>query len=166
MSRADWEKVAEFYNAFQQEEFIPDSNTPPTITERAATLKLDLIAEEFIELIDAVLGKEPANCVARAYQKAKECDQHERDVVGAADATADLRYVIAGFELECGINSDAVFTEVHNSNMSKLDDYGNPILSDGSDGKPVGKILKGSSYYPPEIDKVLSGTKKPEDHVF
>lgn len=50
---------------------------------------------------------------------------------------------------------NAVFVEIHNSNMSKL----------GADGKPIyredGKILKGENYFKPDIEKVLNDTAKP-----
>lgn len=49
---------------------------------------------------------------------------------------------------------NAVFVEIHNSNMSKL----------GADGKPIyredGKILKGENYFKPNIEKVLNDTAK------
>jgi predicted HAD superfamily Cof-like phosphohydrolase len=54
-----------------------------------------------------------------------------------------------------GYDLNAVFTEIHNSNMSKL----------GADGKPIyredGKILKGENYFKPDIAKVLNAADKP-----
>ena len=50
---------------------------------------------------------------------------------------------------------NAVFVEIHKSNMSKL----------GADGKPIyredGKVLKGENYFKPDIEKVLNDTAKP-----
>lgn len=166
LQRQDRDKVLEFYKAFKQEKFIPAPGSKPTINERVATLKLGLIAEEFNELVEAVLGFKAAQVLEEGWARTLEAaDYSKADVVKAADATADMRYVIAGFEIEAGIDSDAVFTEVHNSNMSKLDHNGNPIISDGTDGYPKGKILKSESYFSPEIDKVLNGEKQPVDEV-
>ena len=42
-----------------------------------------------------------------------------------------------------------VFDEVHSSNMSKLDENGNPIYRED------GKILKGPNYRKPDIGKIV-----------
>ena len=71
------------------------------------------------------------------------------DVVGVADALADIVYVAYGTAHVYGIDLDAVLDEVHASNMTKL----------GADGRPVhradGKVLKGPAYRPPDISAVL-----------
>lgn len=75
----------------------------------------------------------------------------EGDIVGIADALADIVYVAYGTAHVYGIDLDAVLDEVHASNMTKL----------GADGRPVrradGKILKGPGYRPPDIAAVLCG---------
>jgi predicted HAD superfamily Cof-like phosphohydrolase len=71
------------------------------------------------------------------------------DLVGVADALADIVYVAYGTAHVYGIDLDAVLDEVHASNMTKL----------GADGRPVrradGKVLKGPAYRPPDISAVL-----------
>lgn len=47
------------------------------------------------------------------------------------------------------------FHLIHQSNLSKLDDDGLPIRSDGTDGNPEGKILKGPNYQPPNMAPVV-----------
>jgi len=78
------------------------------------------------------------------------------DVVGIADALADIVYIVSGTAHAYGIDLDAVTTEVHRSNMTKL----------GRDGRPLyrhdGKVLKGPSYEPPQVAAVL-GLVPPED---
>jgi len=73
----------------------------------------------------------------------------EGDVVGIADALADIVYIACGTAHAYGIDLDAVVAEVHRSNMTKL----------GGDGRPVyredGKVLKGPSYEPPQLSAVL-----------
>ena len=81
--------------------------------------------------------------------RAVAADDGARDTVEAADALADLIYVIYGMALETGIDLASVLAEVQRSNMSKL----------GADGKPVyredGKVLKGPDYFPPNVEAVL-----------
>jgi predicted HAD superfamily Cof-like phosphohydrolase len=71
------------------------------------------------------------------------------DLVGIADALADIVYVAYGTAHVYGIDLDAVLDEVHASNMTKL----------GADGQPIrradGKVLKGPDYRPPDIAAVL-----------
>ena len=73
----------------------------------------------------------------------------EGDVVGIADALADIAYIASGTAHAYGIDLDAAVAEVHRSNMTKL----------GADGRPVhradGKVLKGPSYEPPRLAAVL-----------
>jgi len=71
------------------------------------------------------------------------------DVVEAADALADLLYVVYGAALEWGIPLDAVFAEVHRSNMTK-------VWPDGTvHYREDGKVLKPSTYSPADIRGVL-----------
>ena len=72
------------------------------------------------------------------------------DLIGVADALADIVYVAYGTAHVYGIDLDAVLDEVHSSNMTKL----------GADGRPIrradGKVLKGPGYRPPDIAAVLA----------
>jgi predicted HAD superfamily Cof-like phosphohydrolase len=63
-------------------------------------LRLRLISEELDEL-----------------RAALECD----DLVGVADAIADLLYVVYGAAMTFSIPIDEVFAEVHRANLAKLD---------------------------------------------
>ncbi|WP_417360419.1 hypothetical protein [Galbibacter sp.] len=73
------------------------------------------------------------------------------DLVEVADALGDMLYILCGTILEHGMQDviEDVFTEIQSSNMSKL----------GADGKPIyredGKVLKGPSYFKPNIKKHL-----------
>lgn len=168
-NRTDYDKVLEFYTAFKQDEFIPSKDKKAsldkdTISEDRLSLKMDLIAEEFIELIEAVYGLKAAQELEEGWLKAKSLDDGTRDIVGAADALGDMRYVISGLEIESNIPSTLIFDEIHKSNLSKLDDNGDPILSDGvtpavHDGKikPKGKILKGENYFEPDLQAIING---------
>lgn len=162
--KTSYESVKEFYEAFEQTEFLAEkpSLDPENISEERLHLKLTLIAEEFVELIEAAYGKTSGAILARAWLEAQAADEGNRDLVEVADALADLDYVEKGLALEVGIPADAVFREVHRSNMSKLGEDGKPVISDGVtpavyDGqvKPKGKLLKGPNYSEPDIKKIL-----------
>lgn len=162
-NKTPFEQVKEFYEAFNQA--LPEEGSQPSLTNELLSerleLKMDLIAEEFIELVEAVYGKKSGEVIQAAWGKAKEEDEGNRDVVETFDALADSIYVINGLAIEAGGDLDAVFNEVHSSNMSKLGDDGKPVLSDGvnpaPDGKvkPKGKILKSHNFREPDIKKVL-----------
>lgn len=160
--------VIEWYMKFKQDKYIPDADQKPSLTseiidEDRLFLKLSLIAEEFIELVEASLGSASADILTRAWDDALKADEGRRDVVEAADATGDLRYVLEGFDIEANIPSDKIFQEIQLSNMSKLQDNGEPLISDGvtpaPDGKikPAGKILKGEKFFAPDLKAILDG---------
>jgi predicted HAD superfamily Cof-like phosphohydrolase len=98
------------------------------------------IGAEQVELRQALIEEEVAELAAAA---------RAGDLVGVADALADIVYVAYGTAHVYGIDLDAVLDEVHASNMTKL----------GADGRPIhradGKVLKGPRYRPPDIATVL-----------
>ncbi len=69
-----------------------------------------------------------------------------QDLVGVADALADLLYVVYGAAVEYGIDLEPVFAEIHRSNMSK-----DPRAGCRADGK----VCKGPSYQPPDVRGVV-----------
>jgi predicted HAD superfamily Cof-like phosphohydrolase len=117
--------LAQFHRAFN----LPMRQMPSADIDHAlARLRVALLEEEVAEFVTA---------------------SKRGDLVGIADALADIVYVAYGTALTYGIDLDAVLQEVHRSNMSKL----------GSDGKPLirddGKVLKSERYFPPDIESVL-----------
>lgn len=159
-----YEMVREFHQAFKQ----PQVEGGPSLEaiEDRINLRMSLIAEEFIELMEAVYGKKAGAIMEAAWLEAKQADEGNRDLVETMDALADMIYVINGFAVEANSDLDAVVTHVHESNMSKLDENGAAIMSDGvtpdpRDGvvKPAGKILKGPNFWEPNIAQVLGVEK-------
>lgn len=124
MDGTNFELVGDFMEAFGQiiepEPIIPD--------DMIVDLRVDLIAEEFLELREAVANE---------------------DIVEIADALTDLLYVVYGAGHAFGIDLDECFLEVHASNMSKLDDEGQPIYRED------GKVLKSDNYFKPNLASVL-----------
>ncbi|RJF44973.1 GNAT family N-acetyltransferase [Actinomyces sp. 2119] len=137
--------VRRFHHVYE----LPVRTDGPCLDRPSLGMRMSLVAEEFAELTGAVYGADARAEVEAAYARAVRCDDGTRDTVGAADALADLVYVIYGMALETGIDLAAVLAEVQRSNMSKL----------GEDGRPVyredGKVLKGPGYFPPDVAGVL-----------
>jgi predicted HAD superfamily Cof-like phosphohydrolase len=65
-------------------------------------------------------------------------------LVPIAKEMADLLYVVYGTAVSLGIDLEPIFEAVHKSNMTKNG------AADGS-----GKILKGDSYVPPDVESIL-----------
>ena len=137
--------VRRFHNVYG----LPIQTDGACLERKSLSMRMSLIAEEFAELVGAVYGQAARTEVESSYRRAVAADDGARDTVEAADALADLVYVIYGMALETGIDLAAVLAEVQRSNMSKL----------GADGRPIyredGKVLKGSGYFAPDVADVL-----------
>ncbi len=120
----NFEKVGTFMKTFGQEV----KSKPSLSTDKINNLRLSLIKEELEELKNAI---------------------HKKDLVEVADALTDILYVTYGAGHAFGINLDRCFDEVQNSNMSKLDNDGNPIYNEN------GKVMKGPNYFKPNLKKFL-----------
>ena len=118
-------QAQEFREAYQ----IANTNSLATRTRQR-----NLITEEFKEFLEAdgMLFRDspefPANCL-------KEL--------------ADLVYVCYKYATNMGWDLDEAMHRVHESNMSKLDEYGKPILRED------GKVLKGPNYKPPNLEDLV-----------
>ena len=121
---SNFNKVKTFMQTFGQE----IKTKPSFSTDKINNLRYDLIKEELDELKDAIENK---------------------DLTEVADALTDILYVTYGAGHAFGINLDNCFKEVQNSNMSKLDEKGNPIFNEN------GKVMKGPKYFKPDLKKYL-----------
>ncbi|MCI5057013.1 MAG: nucleoside triphosphate pyrophosphohydrolase family protein [Flavobacteriales bacterium] len=74
------------------------------------------------------------------------------DLVEIADALGDQLYILCGTLLSHGLQNkiEEVFNEIQRSNMSKLDENGEPIYRED------GKVMKSKLYFKPDIKKVLT----------
>lgn len=138
-----FEQVREFHEVFGH----PVSDKPTELSQERLALRLRLIQEEFAELLEAS-GYEYASGIVVGLELDTP-DYYHMDVIEVADALGDLTYVINGMALECGIPLPKVVTEIHLSNMSKLDADGNPIYRED------GKVLKSDMFREPDIASVL-----------
>ena len=129
-------KVKDFQQTFDQV-----VNRKPTLVDlELANLRFELMKEENEEYMQAVIDK---------------------DVVEVADALGDQLYILIGTILSHGMQEVIVdvFNEIHRSNMSKLDENGNPIIN-GQNGvlditRELGKVLKSPRYSKPNFEKIL-----------
>ena len=114
------EMVRSFHVAFDLSRRDAPQAAPPH--ERA--LRQSLIREEFEEFV-----------------RASDAD----DLVGVADALADLLYVVYGAAVTYGIDIRPIFAEVHRSNMAKV----------GGRKNAAGKLLKPDGWQPPQLAPIL-----------
>jgi predicted HAD superfamily Cof-like phosphohydrolase len=71
--------------------------------------------------------------------------------VEITDAIIDQMYLLIGYAINLQIEDklEALFDEVHRSNMSKLDANGQPIYRED------GKVMKGENYSRPNLKDIL-----------
>ena len=120
-------KVKEFHDVFGLE--YHDSPNA-SLSRRRFELRHRLMQEENDEYLEA-------------------CEKGDLNLI--ADALGDKMYILFGTILAHGLQYkiEEVFSEIHRSNMSKLDDEGKPIYRED------GKIMKSKNYFLPDIRKVL-----------
>jgi predicted HAD superfamily Cof-like phosphohydrolase len=122
--RAEQRMVEHFHRTFDG----PYGGKPGFPSEDTQTLRYDLIKEELLELGDAM---------------------DDVDLVGIADALADLLYVVYGTACSFGLDMQEIFDEVHRSNMSKV----------GGHKRGDGKWIKPSTYSPPNLEPIIKKQK-------
>ncbi len=123
--------------------------TTPTarIADAEARFRLRLIAEEFFELLDAVLHDQGGLSQARDLTfQAVDTTPVWVDLPAAADAMSDLDWVVEGTRAVFGIPGAAVLAEVARANMEKMP-------TPGPDG--LTKPTKPPTWNPPDIAAVL-----------
>ena len=117
-------------NHFHETFKIGNANEPTLIDEKDYTLRYNLIKEENDEYLEACKNG---------------------DLVEIADAIGDQLYILFGTICKHGLQHkiEEVFNEIQQSNLSKLDENGNPIFRED------GKILKSNLYFRPNIKSIL-----------
>jgi predicted HAD superfamily Cof-like phosphohydrolase len=119
-------EVEKFHKAFK----IKNNYDLTNLTESEVELRYNLMKEENEEYLEAAKNG---------------------NLVEIADALGDQLYILCGTILRHGMQHkiEEVFTEIQRSNMSKLDEKGNPIYRED------GKVLKSDLYFKPNIKRVL-----------
>ncbi len=121
------QKVEKFHKTFG---IGVGNNFENKLTNETVRLRHNLMEEENNEYLEAALNG---------------------DYVEVADALGDKLYVLLGTIIEHGMQDviQEVFDEIHESNMSKLDNNGKPIYRED------GKAMKGPNYKSPNIKIIL-----------
>lgn len=120
------DRVKEFH-----EVFCPDQIAAPW-SESGMQLRIKLMQEELKEVIDAW-----------------DDELHDGYEEAVVKELCDLLYVTYGTLIFLGVDADEAFKRVHASNMSKLDNSGNPIR------RADGKVLKGPNYFEPDLGDLV-----------
>lgn len=136
--------VRDFHHAMD----IPVADKLGVPDEDRVRLRARLIAEEFLEVMEALFGDGVPllGTVAKDLEDTIKQYALSVDLVELADGLCDLDYVVAGTRLEFGIPGEAVLAEVQRSNLSKV---GGPVREDG-------KVMKGPNFSAPDIAGVLA----------
>lgn len=135
-------QVVEFHETYGQ----PIGAKPHVPNADMVALRLKLVIEECCELLEAHgihAGDIEQEIVCRIEDHRK--DGFKVDLVEAADAMADIDYVVEGMRVTYGIDGTPIAEEVHASNLKKLGPDGKPIYNDD------GKVVKSSTWQPPDI---------------
>ena len=112
---------------------------PQTIPEPERRLRLDLIEEEYDEVIEAMVNLRDVD-VEGIPLKCKV-----KKLAALADGVADLVYVLLGTASSYGIDMQDVWNEVQATNMHKTS---GPVANNG-------KRLKPEGWAPPNIEGII-----------
>jgi predicted HAD superfamily Cof-like phosphohydrolase len=118
-------KLLDDVRAFHEMTGLPVLATPQVPGPERVELRVSLLEEETREFREAA---------------------RKGDLVGMADALADVVYVAVGAALELGIPLEAVWDEVQRSNMAKRDPLTGRVRR-----REDGKILKPDGWTPPDV---------------
>jgi len=109
---------------------------------RVLDLRASLLSEEVSEVFE-----ECENIIEKLEE---DFDVTTEDIAKLLSELADLQYVLSGFAITFGLPLREAFNRIHDANMSKLDDNGNPIY------RADGKIMKGPNYKKAVLDDLVA----------
>lgn len=121
------DSVTQFHTSFK---LGVGESTRASLGENLNLLRYNLMKEENEEYLEAA---------------------QNNDLTEVADALGDMLYILCGTIIEHGLQHkiEEVFDEIQRSNMSKLDDNGEPIYRED------GKVMKGPNYFKPDFTSIL-----------
>lgn len=120
---------------------------PSLISDHEAELRVRLLIEEVLEFAEASGVRVLVDSIPLELQDISFDRDGTIDLIEIADALADINYVSYGAANTYGIDMGPIDKEVHRSNMSKF--------IDGHRDKETGKWIKGPSYTPADIAKLI-----------
>ena len=131
-------KRLKFNKAFN----LPLADKPTSISHLRAKLQFEMMQEELNEYAEA------------------------ESLTDVADALIDMYELLLGMFAEHGMldKIEALYDEVHQSNMSKLDDNGKPLINGENgvfdDTRPIGKVIKSKNFIEPNFTHILGVKNK------
>jgi predicted HAD superfamily Cof-like phosphohydrolase len=138
------QQAAEFRNVFGHESLPDKQRRLPVEFVDKLRMQLSLIKEEGDEFNEAL--EEWVDLSARLSTPEDALTFTKKHVL---KELGDLVYVCYQMAAFLGVDLDAAFDRIHQSNMSKL----------GEDGKPIyrqdGKVLKGPNYKEPDLSGLV-----------
>lgn len=150
------EQVKEFYTSFKQEKYLEELG----ITPDRMVLRNKLWNEECKELVEAKEKKDKVKIldaiIDMMYIRIGTLLEHHKGVVTMTNFKVEIdteisncrEYFAKHFGHNLGLLEDA-FMEVHRSNMSKLDENGEPIFRED------GKVMKSELFVEPDLKTIL-----------
>ena len=118
----------------QAKEFRSKYKLKNSADRQTRAVQHNIIVEEFKEFLEAE---------GMLFMHGRNHQEH------ALKELADLVYVCYQYAENMGWFLDEALNRVHESNMSKLDEDGNPIYRED------GKVLKGPNYKPPNLEDLF-----------
>tara|TARA_R100001594_G_scaffold33525_1_gene62181 strand:+ start:971 stop:1351 length:381 start_codon:yes stop_codon:yes gene_type:complete len=118
----------------QAKEFRSKYRLKNSADRQTRAVQHELIVEEFKEFLEAE---------GMLFMHGRNHQEH------ALKELADLVYVCYQYAENMGWFLDEALNRVHESNLSKLDEEGNPIYRED------GKVLKGPNYKPPDLSDLF-----------
>ena len=125
------EQARQFRETFRQET-LDNISLFGFVKKRLWDMQVGLIEEESKEFVEAA---------GECFADPENPDRREE----LAKELSDLVFVCYQFAAAFNIDLDKAMRLVFESNMSKLDEQGEPIF------RPDGKVLKGPNYQPPDL---------------
>lgn len=125
MKSSAFESVKEFHEKFG----LHVEENPTLPNEQTRELRKKLLREEVDEYLEA---------------------EDNDDLTEMCRELSDVLYIVYGTAVSYGLPIDAMFREIHQSNMSKLDKDGKPLIRED------GKILKGENFKKPDPERVMA----------
>ena len=136
-------QVREFMKAVGQ--VILDK--PGVPDEATVRLRGRLVMEEAFEFAQSLVDNRSQQALQHMKLNAMvvlENSTIQVNLPEAADALADIDYVVEGSRIAFGIDGAPIAAEVHRANMTKL---GGPVIN--------GKVTKPEGWHPPDIEMCL-----------
>lgn len=149
-------KLRQDVRAFHEKFGHPVRDRPAAPSDEEMRFRLELVAEEFLELVDAATNGEHPSAVLREtfgkmirhYLKEAEIRVKLPELL---DALGDLDFVVEGTRVVCGVDGAPIAAAIAHANLMK-----DPVYVAEKDGyhrspDPAAKPTKPAGWSPPDV---------------